>query len=101
MTDHAHELRALLSAENQLAVVFAIAGDMSDHPPERVAAYIGGSIGTLSNWRNIGGGPKFRKVGGKVMYRKKDVLTWIEENPAVSSLLELSQLQASHPQRAA
>ena len=46
-----HELQPLLSNENQAALVFAAAGEMSDHPPERVAAYIGGTVGTLSNWR--------------------------------------------------
>ena len=49
-----HELQPLLSSENQAALVFAAAGEMSDHPPDRVAAYIGGTVGTLSNWRNTG-----------------------------------------------
>ena len=36
-----HELQPLLSNENQAALVFAAAGEMSDHPPERAAAEIG------------------------------------------------------------
>lgn len=85
--------RAVLSQENQLAMLFALSGDDSDHPPDRVAAYLGRSVGTLSNWRNIGCGPKFRRVGGNILYRKCDVIGWIEANPAVSSLTELSELK--------
>ena len=95
------DAQTLLSAENQQVLLFTLASDSTDHPPERVAAYLGGSVGTLSNWRNTGAGPKFRKVGGKVMYRKSDVMAWIDSNPAVTSLTELSRLQAVQSQRAA
>jgi predicted DNA-binding transcriptional regulator AlpA len=95
------DARDLLSQENQQVLLFTLAGDESDHPPERVAAYLGGSIGTLSNWRNFGTGPKFRKVGGKVMYRKADVIAWVDSNPAVQSLTELSQIQAESSRHAA
>lgn len=81
----------LLSEKNQMALLFLLSSDSSDHPPERVAAAVGRSAGTLSNLRNIGGGPKFRKVGGKIMYRKSDVIAWIEQNPAVSSLTALDE----------
>lgn len=93
--------KALLSDDAQAALLFALAGPDSDHPAERVAAYLGASIGTLANWRNLGGGPRFRKLGGKIYYRKSDVTTWVEQSPAVTSLTELSQLQSAHPQRAA
>ncbi len=89
-------LRNLLSAEAQAALVFSLASLDSDHPADRVAAYLGSSTGTLANWRNIGGGPRFRKLGGKIYYRKADVMAWIELCPAVGSLTELSQLTGGH-----
>lgn len=93
--------KALLSDSAQAALLFSLSSPDSDHPAERVAAYLGASVGTLANWRNIGGGPRFRKLGGKIYYRKADVTAWVEQSPAVASLTELSQLQVVHPQRAA
>lgn len=31
---------------------------------------------TLANWRVTGSGPRFVKIGGRVMYRQADVLAW-------------------------
>lgn len=91
----------LLSDEKQNYLLFSLAPEDSDHPPERVAAYIGGSSGTLSNLRNLGGGPKFRRVGGRILYRKRDVMAWIEANPTVTSLTELSRLREEQSRHAA
>jgi excisionase family DNA binding protein len=35
---------------------------------------------TLEKWRVRGEGPPFVKLGGRVRYRRSDVLAWIEEN---------------------
>ena len=38
------------------------------------------TVNTLEKWRVRGEGPPFVKVGGRVRYRRSDVLAWIEEN---------------------
>lgn len=46
--------------------------------PEQVAARYKGnlSVRTLANWRTSGDGPKYIKIGGKVMYRRDALLQW-------------------------
>lgn len=43
-----------------------------------VAARFGGriSVRTLNNWRSQGGGPPFRKIGGKVLYPATELEQW-------------------------
>lgn len=36
------------------------------------------AINTLNNWRQGGGGPRFVKIGGRVLYRLSDVIAWEE-----------------------
>lgn len=50
-----------------------------------VARTLGLSTGTLANWRSIGMGPAFVKVGGRVRYRASSVNTWLvdQERKAV------------------
>lgn len=31
---------------------------------------------TLSNWRTLGSGPKFTKVGGRILYPLAEVIAW-------------------------
>lgn len=39
------------------------------------------SLGTLRNWRSLGRGPAFQKVrGGRVLYRRADVLAFEAEH---------------------
>jgi excisionase family DNA binding protein len=45
-----------------------------------VAALVGLTRNTLEKWRVRGQGPPFVKLGGRVRYRRSDVLAWIEEN---------------------
>jgi excisionase family DNA binding protein len=34
---------------------------------------------TLQNWRVRGGGPRFVKIGGRIVrYRRGDIATWVE-----------------------
>jgi hypothetical protein len=35
---------------------------------------------TLATWRSRGNGPKFVKVGGRVLYRLADVAAWEAKN---------------------
>lgn len=44
----------------------------------QVAAYTGISMPTLARWAGEGSGPKFVKAGGRVLYRKRDVLAWLD-----------------------
>lgn len=46
-------------------------------PDELVARYKGNiSVKTLANWRTKGGGPRYVKIGGKIMYALAAVLEW-------------------------
>jgi hypothetical protein len=47
-------------------------------------------------WQNSG--PKYLKLGGRVLYRKSDVLKWIEQHGAANCV---EQLIAADPPRAA
>ncbi len=35
---------------------------------------------TLATWRSRGNGPRFVKVGGRVLYRQSDVMAWEARN---------------------
>jgi hypothetical protein len=41
---------------------------------KQAARLIGMAPKTLANWRYLGSGPAFQKVGGKCLYRRKDLL---------------------------
>lgn len=43
---------------------------------QEVADVLGLSIGTLANWRSLGMGPAYVKLGGRVRYRVSSVNTW-------------------------
>lgn len=45
--------------------------------PEQVAKKLGMSEGTLSNWRSKDMGPRWVRIGGKVMYKSEAVSTYI------------------------
>jgi predicted DNA-binding transcriptional regulator AlpA len=46
-----------------------------------VALYCGMKEKTLANWRLMGRGPQYRKVGGTVRYAWDDVFAWLESRP--------------------
>lgn len=58
----------------------AEAGDYSKH-----------AVSTLEKYRTYGGGPRFAKVGRKVLYRQSDVDAWLAETMVSST----SELQAA------
>ncbi len=43
---------------------------------QELAEYWGISTRTLERWRSIGWGPKFIKIGGRVVYRVEDILEY-------------------------
>ncbi len=46
--------------------------------PIDVSLYLGVPLGTLANWRYLGRGPAFLRVGRHVRYRAADVTAWVE-----------------------
>jgi phage terminase Nu1 subunit (DNA packaging protein) len=38
------------------------------------------SVRTLQAWRSAGHGPLFVRAGRAIRYRRRDLLTWIEDN---------------------
>jgi Helix-turn-helix domain len=63
-------------------------GSLMNRPPEmadlgtpgQVAEYLRSSVNTLAQLRYMGRGPKFIKVGRKVLYRWSDVADWLDRN---------------------
>jgi hypothetical protein len=49
--------------------------------PQELITHLRGAvtITTLANWRFLGRGPRFLKIGHKVRYQLKDVLEWQEQ----------------------
>jgi predicted DNA-binding transcriptional regulator AlpA len=48
--------------------------------PTQVAEYLHTTVDSLAQKRYLGTGPKFIKVGHKVLYRWSDVLEWLQQN---------------------
>lgn len=55
--------------------------------PAEVAARFDGRISpqTLSNWRNLGSGPAYLKLGGKVLYPIDRLVEWEQRNTVQST----------------
>lgn len=47
--------------------------------PAEVAEEIRSTSSTLAYWRHMGKGPKYAKVGRRVVYRRADVEAWMQE----------------------
>lgn len=47
---------------------------------EATARYLKKPLRTLEQWRYVGAGPRYVKVGSAVRYRKADVDKWLAEN---------------------
>lgn len=43
------------------------------------------AVRTLANWRTSGHGPKFVKIGGRVLYRAADLAEWELKRTAEST----------------
>lgn len=49
--------------------------------PKILSETIGIPLGTLAFWRHAGQGPRFLRLGGRVIrYRKQDVAEWLSES---------------------
>lgn len=51
---------------------------MAHHNTDQAAAILGLSRRTLENWRLAGKGPKFRKLGSRVLYSETDLIEFSE-----------------------
>jgi hypothetical protein len=50
-------------------------------PPELAERYRGSiTVKTLANWRWLGLGPRFTKIGGRILYALSDVVSWEAAN---------------------
>lgn len=50
-----------------------------------VAEYLGVKRKTVQNWRLVGGGPKFIRVGRSIRYRFEDIQAWLALREASST----------------
>jgi hypothetical protein len=46
--------------------------------PSDVRVYLGVPLGTLANWRYLGRGPAYLRVGRHVRYRQSAIAAWTE-----------------------
>lgn len=46
--------------------------------PKTAATYIKSTESTLANWRCAGRGPRYIKLGGKILYRTADLDAFLE-----------------------
>ena len=47
--------------------------------PTQVSERTGFKVQTLANWRSLGTGPAFVKVGARIRYDESTVTRWMEE----------------------
>ncbi|MBM4402649.1 MAG: helix-turn-helix domain-containing protein [Candidatus Cloacimonetes bacterium] len=50
---------------------------------KQVAKVIGIAVTTLRNWRSMGKGPTYQKIGGRVLYPRKGVLEFMNSFPKI------------------
>ncbi|PFW99803.1 helix-turn-helix transcriptional regulator [Nocardia farcinica] len=53
--------------------------------PKAIAEFLGTTPQQLAQYRYLGKGPKFVKVGKRVRYRWADVEAWLDENTRAST----------------
>jgi excisionase family DNA binding protein len=87
MKDKPQPSKPLFSVAERFSA-FNAAPDEALFDQKTVAALRGCSEATLERDRWAGGGIPFVRIGRSVRYRKRDVLTWLEQHPALSSTSE-------------
>lgn len=60
-----------------------IAGDLMT--TRETADFIRSNENTLAFWRHCGKGPRWAKLGRRIVYRRSDVLAWLDEQFTESS----------------
>ena len=86
--------------------------NFADLPPRylrtpEAARFVGLSIRTLEKHRIYGTGPRYSKLGGRVVYRVEDLQAWVESglkastsDPGTATVLPAKRHPASVPPRA-
>ncbi len=77
--------------DNELVQIFWAAPNEAFFSQDTVSAVTGRSIKTLECDRWKGSGLPFRKISGRVLYRKSDVVTFLEGHELVKSTSEYSK----------
>lgn len=69
-----------MKSNNPLAPVVTTPLNPGDLVDEReTAAILNVEVGTLRNWRSLGKGPRYRKIGGRlVRYHRADLAAFAE-----------------------
>lgn len=59
--------------------VAAVSGPLAPAalPPDEASVYSGVAAKTLANWRSLGVGPTYVRVGGRVVYMVSDLDAWL------------------------
>ena len=55
------------------------------YSPEDLAEYLGVPVKSLAQWRYLGKGPRWSKVGRHVRYRGADVEKWLDAQASTPS----------------
>lgn len=53
--------------------------------PDQAAPELGRKPSTLAKWRVSGGGPRFIKSGGRILYRLSDLRAWMDSRTFTST----------------
>lgn len=78
-----------------LVTQFWVAPDEALFGQSVVAPVLDKSQAWCERARICGGGPRFIKLGRNVVYRKSDVVVWVNGHKPVNSTSEYSQAQAA------
>lgn len=52
--------------------------------PKELADLVRSNENTLAYWRHMGTGPRWAKLGRRIVYRESDVQSWIDDQFAAS-----------------
>ncbi len=81
---HKQFIEALQAASKSLLVASASKSDATMFSHENwttrdLAAYVRAPESTVRYWRSSGQGPRYFKLGKRVLYRREHVLAWLAE----------------------
>lgn len=63
---------------------------------ETIALIANCAIKTLESDRWKGGGIPFRKINGRILYKKSEVVNWLDGHPVVTSTSNYADMEANH-----
>jgi excisionase family DNA binding protein len=62
---------------------------------KEAAVYLRCGVSTLNKLRVTGGGPRYVKIGGKILYDQRDLDKWIEDHKRNSTSDQPTRVQAA------